>query len=388
MQTHAPAVLEAGGRFSSLLNIPQSTQKGRWYHWGAEISSNVAESRVKQAVCSSQLGPGLMNQGWEMTSKLWPPRRSMKGPCPVPQGAFGDHLTQLWVALVVARHLQSPALQHPPSCSWQRQVLAVPSGHWAAKVSAQLPPSCHSRLLLQLGKQLVMGISQAWGLGGGGGWSSSRARVWTQWYFFFFTREIPVLLLCTSFVPAKNRNGVCAANVGRPGKSCDCSLAMLSKGPISLLLFSGWWSILVGRAGHHKPSSWRSVAPQGQPAETQSASVQLKVLLFLLLAEQTAVTQKMCAGEEGETQPLALTTADAILVPELLLARSQWEWNGEAGPCDCSGFSSAWTELAVAAQSHNCCQILPFLAFRLALLKSKWLFPGKRRARSWLLSLP
>lgn len=163
---------------------------------------------------------------------------------------------------------------------------------------------------------------------------------------------------------------------------------MLSKGPISLLLPSGWWSILVGRAGHHKPSSWGLVAPQGQPAETQSASVQLKVLLFLLLAEQTAVTQKMCAGAEGETQTLALTTADAILVPELLLARSQWEWNGEAGPCDCSGFSSAWTDLAVAAQSHNCCQILPILAFRLALIKSKRLFTGKRRARRWLLSLP
>lgn len=44
----------------------------------------------------------------------------------------------------------------------------------------------------------------------------------------------------------------------------------------------------------------------GQPAETQSAAVQSKVLLFLLLADQTAVTQKMCAGAEGETQSLAL----------------------------------------------------------------------------------
>lgn len=77
---------------------------------------------------------------------------------------------------------------------------------------------------------------------------------------------------------------------------------------------------MVGRADHHKPSSWGVGVSRGQPAETQSAAVQSKVLLFLLLAKQTAVIQKMCAGAEGETQSLALTSADAILVPDLLLA--------------------------------------------------------------------
>lgn len=80
---------------------------------------------------------------------------------------------------------------------------------------------------------------------------------------------------------------------------------------------------MVGRAGHHRPSAWGLLAPWGQPAETQSAAVQSKVLLFLLLAEQTAFTQKMCAGTEGETQSLAITTADAILVPDSSLPRSQ-----------------------------------------------------------------
>lgn len=45
-----------------------------------------------------------------------------------------------------------------------------------------------------------------------------------------------------------------------------------------------------------------------------------EVLLFLLLAEQTEVAQKMCVRAEGETQSLALTTADAVLVADLLLA--------------------------------------------------------------------
>lgn len=69
------------------------------------MSANLAESRVKQDVCMSQLGAGLMNQGWEMPSKPWPLRRSVKGPFPVPMGAFSGHLTQLCMALVVVRHL-------------------------------------------------------------------------------------------------------------------------------------------------------------------------------------------------------------------------------------------------------------------------------------------
>lgn len=92
---------------------------------------------------------------------------------------------------------------------------------------------------------------------------------------------------------------------------------MLSKGPLSLIPQWLRRSVTVGRAGHHRPSSGGVAAPQGQPAETQSAAVHSKVLLFLLLAEQTAVTQKMCAGAEGETQSLALTSAGAILVPDL-----------------------------------------------------------------------
>lgn len=76
-----------------------------------------------------------------------------------------------------------------------------------------------------------------------------------------------------------------------------------------------WWA---GQATTSPPPGVGG--SRGQPAETQSAAVQLKVLLFLLLAEQTAVTQKMCAGAEGETQSLALTSTDAILVPDLLLA--------------------------------------------------------------------
>lgn len=45
-----------------------------------------------------------------------------------------------------------------------------------------------------------------------------------------------------------------------------------------------------------------------------------EVLLFLLSAEQTEVAQKTCVRAEGENQSLALTTADAVLVPDLLLA--------------------------------------------------------------------
>lgn len=165
-----------------------------------------------------------------MPSKLWPPRRSVKGPFPVPMDAFSGHLTQLCVALVVVWHLLSPALQHLPACSWQKQMLAVPSVHWAAKVSAHLLPSCHNRWLLQPGKAA-------------GNWHQpglvvGRRRMKQQQgkglnTVIFFTREMPVLLLCTSFAPGKDRNEVCAANIGRPGKSCDCSLVMLSKGPLS-----------------------------------------------------------------------------------------------------------------------------------------------------------
>lgn len=128
------------------------------------MSANLAESRVEQDLCWSQLGAGLTNQGWEMTSKLCPPRRSVKGAFPVPQDVF----TQLCVALVVVGHLLSPALQPPPACSWQKQLLAVPSVPWAAKGSAHLLPSCHSRWFYSREKQLVIGISQAWCLGGEG----------------------------------------------------------------------------------------------------------------------------------------------------------------------------------------------------------------------------
>lgn len=44
-----------------------------------------------------------------------------------------------------------------------------------------------------------------------------------------------------------------------------------------------------------------------------------EVLLFLLLAEQTEVTWRTCVRAEDESQSLALTTADAALVPDLLL---------------------------------------------------------------------
>lgn len=47
-----------------------------------------------------------------------------------------------------------------------------------------------------------------------------------------------------------------------------------------------------------------------------------EVLLFLLLAEQTEAAQKMWVRAEGETQSLALTTADAVLVPDPLLLAS------------------------------------------------------------------
>lgn len=57
-----------------------------------------------------------------------------------------------------------------------------------------------------------------------------------------------------------------------------------------------------------------------------------EVLLFLLLAEQTEVTQKMCVRARGESLSLALTTADAVLVPDLLLAAGSpgMKWGSDA----------------------------------------------------------
>lgn len=179
------------------------------------MSADLAESRVKWAVCWFQLGAGLVNQGWEMTTKLWPPGRSVKGPFPVPQGAFSGHLGQLWVALVVVGHLQSPALQHPPACPWQKQMLAVPSVHWAAQVSAHLLPSCHSRCLLQPGK--AAGNWHQPGLVAGKRRMKQQGKGLNT--VVFFTREKPGLLPCISFAPGKDRNNVCAGNIGRPGKS-------------------------------------------------------------------------------------------------------------------------------------------------------------------------
>lgn len=92
------------------------------------MSANLAESRVKQTVCWSQLEAGLMNQGWEMTSKLCPPRRSVRGPFPVPQDVFSGHFTQLCVALVVV-------VRQP--CSPTSLLLAQ-----AAAGCAQCAPSC------------------------------------------------------------------------------------------------------------------------------------------------------------------------------------------------------------------------------------------------------
>lgn len=149
-----------------------------------------------------------------------------------------------------------------------------------------------------------------------------------------------------------------------------------------------WRSIRVGREGHHKPSSWGLVAPRGQPAETQSAAVQSKVLLFLLLAEQTAVTQKMCAGAEGETQSLALTTADAILVPDLLLASVSMrvKWGSRA-------VWLLWFQFSTDRTGCSCTepQLLLNIAhfsLRIGLHKVKGTIHRKKKSRSWLLSLP
>lgn len=96
---------------------------------------------------------------------------------------------------------------------------------------------------------------------------------------------------------------------------------MLSKSPLSLILHGGVLQLARQTAAESSSRGGQRL-PGDSRLKPEVLSHAREVLLFLLLAEQTQVTQKTCVRAEGETQSLALTTADTVLVPDLLL--SSW----------------------------------------------------------------
>lgn len=193
---------------------------------------------VKRAVPQLQPGAGLVNQGWEMSSKPRSPRRSRH-----PQGRFAAAWPWCWSGARCAQ-----------SCGTHRPAPGT-SGRSTCPACAEPPKSLHICFLpattdggYSWETQPTVGIGRAQSLGGGGG--GTRARGWT---LVVFQGRYLCCFLSTSFAPGKNRNDVYASNVRRPEKSCDRWLLMLGKSPLSL--FAPWrtrWSITAGVADHHR----------------------------------------------------------------------------------------------------------------------------------------
>lgn len=291
-----PLSLRAWGSVCSFIHINKPTSKGRYCQWGAERSGNLAGGWWNKLSPSPNLGLGLWTKGGRCPQSCGLQGGRWKDPFPAPMGVFSDHTTRLCVALVVAGSPLSPVLQRPLTGSWQKRTLDVPSVSWAAKVSAHLLPSCHDRWWPRPGN--------AAGNWHGPGLVVGRRRrhqsKGLNTVIYFFSREMLLLLLSTSFAPGKNRNDVYTAKIKRTGKSCDHSLLMLGKSPLSLILHGGALR-LARQTAAESSSRGGQWLPGDSRLKPEVLSHAREVLLFLLLAEQTQVTQKTCVRAEGET---------------------------------------------------------------------------------------
>lgn len=171
--------------------------------------------------------------------------------------------------------------------------------------------------------QPAIGISWAWWLGGWGGWGGEEEEEVEVVMMMMmvmamaaaavalapapgqgfqhsdiFSEKMLLLLPSTSFAPGENRNSVYPANITRAGKRGDCSLLMLCKSPLSVLLLSGCGGLLwLAWQTTTEPSSQKSAPPQGHlpQLEPEVLPHSQEVLLFLLLAEQSEVhTENVC----------------------------------------------------------------------------------------------